>query len=205
MPSKIPCSLAHQPRVLDLRRIIRLDPAGNFRRQTLNKFVLAIGLTLGSFMMGAPAQAQEAVVAASNPDALFSSSDPRLHANKQVAYKIILELLEAGHWDKANLYLTDDYIQHNPNAQSGLKSVVAYFTEVLKVQPKPIPDKISMKVADVVAEGDLVVVTYARTETDPRDPAKTYSTTWFDMWRIQDGKAAEHWDSALVNEAPNLR
>lgn len=171
----------------------------------MKKFALAVGIALGAAVTGQSVQAQEAVVAASNPDALFTSPNPKLHANKQVAYKIILELLEAGHWDKANQYLTDDYIQHNPNAQSGLKSVVAYFTEVLKVQPKPIPDRISMKVADVVAEGDLVVVTYARTEKDPKDPAKTYSTTWFDMWRIKDGKAAEHWDSALLNEAPNLR
>lgn len=39
----------------------------------------------------------------------------------------------------------------------------------------------------------------------PQDPWKTYSTTWFDMWRIKDGKAAEHWDPALLNEAPDLR
>ncbi|MGV2113823.1 nuclear transport factor 2 family protein [Agrobacterium salinitolerans] len=169
------------------------------------KFALAIGIAVASALTSVTASAQETVVAAPDPDALFTSPDPKLHANKQVAYKIILELLEAGHWDKANQYLTNDYIQHNPNAQSGLKSVVAYFTEVLRVQPKPIPDKISMNVADVVAEGDLVVVTYARTEKHPTDPAKTYSTTWFDMWRIKDGKAAEHWDSALLNEAPNLR
>ena len=23
-----------------------------------------------------------------------------------------------------------------------------------------------------------------------------YTTTWFDMWRIKDGKADEHWDPA---------
>jgi predicted SnoaL-like aldol condensation-catalyzing enzyme len=122
-----------------------------------------------------------------------------------VVYKIILELLEAGHWDKAGQYLTEDYIQHNPNARSGRKSVVDYFKKVLKVEPRPIPARISMKVANVVAESDLVVVTFARTEKDPKDASKTYSTTWFDMWRIEDGKAAEHWDTALMNEAPNLR
>lgn len=150
-------------------------------------------------------RAQEAVVVSDNPDALFTSPDPKLNANKQVVYRIILELLEAGQWDKAGQYIADDYVQHNPNAQSGLKPVVSYFTQVLKVKPKPVPAKISMKVANVVAEGDLVVVTYARTEKDPNDPAKTYSTTWFDMWRIKDGKATEHWDPALLNEAPDLR
>jgi predicted SnoaL-like aldol condensation-catalyzing enzyme len=111
-------------------------------------------------------------------------------------------LLEAGHWDKAGQYLTEDYIQHNP---SGREAVVDYFTKVLKVEPRPIHARISMKVANVVAEGDLVVVTFAQTEKDPKDASKTYSTTWFDMWRIEDGKAAEHWDTALMNEAPNLR
>lgn len=149
-------------------------------------------------------RAQEPVVASNNPDALFTSADPQLHANKQVVYKIILELLQAGHWDKAGQYIADDYIQHNPNAKSGLKPVVQYFTEVLKVQPKPIQPKLTMKIAEVVAEGDLVVVTYARTEKAPRDPSREYNTTWLDMWRIKNGKVVEHWDPALLNEAPDL-
>lgn len=34
------------------------------------------------------------------------------------------------------------------------------------------------------------------------DPAKTYTTTWFDMWRIKDGKADEHWDGATLPPSP---
>ncbi|WP_246041610.1 nuclear transport factor 2 family protein [Peteryoungia ipomoeae] len=170
----------------------------------MRHIIIAATLAMTGIVSSA-VHAQEAVVVSDNPEALFTSPDPKLNANKQVVYRIILELLEAGQWDKAGQYIADDYIQHNPNAQSGLKPVVYYFTQVLKVKPKPIPAKISMKVANVVAEGDLVVVTYARTEKDPKDPSKTYSTTWFDMWRIKDGKAAEHWDPALLNEAPDLR
>ena len=169
------------------------------RRTILVPFLLTTALAATAV------RAQEPVVASDSPDALFTSADPRLHANKQVVYKIILDLLEAGHWDKASQYLADDYIQHNPNAKSGLKPVVQYFTEVLKIQPKPIQPKLTMKIAEVVAEGDLVVVTYVRTEKDPRDPSREYGTTWFDMWRIQNGKAVEHWDPALLNEAPDLQ
>jgi len=32
---------------------------------------------------------------------------------------------------------------------------------------------------------------------DPKGPAKKYTTTWFDMFRIENGKIAEHWDPAL--------
>lgn len=169
----------------------------------MRKLILAATFALTASSL--PVLGQEPVFAAKDPEALFTSPDPQLNANKQVVYRIILELLEAGHWDKAGQYISHDYIQHNPNAKSGLAPVVEYFTQVLKVQPKPIPEKIGMKVADVVAEGDLVVVTYAREEKDPENPGRSYSTTWFDMWRIKDGKAVEHWDPALLNEAPDLR
>lgn len=135
-------------------------------------------------------------MAATDAETLFTSHDPKLHANKQVVYGIIRDLLEANHWDKAGDYLTERYIQHNPNATSGRAGVVAYFTQVLKLQPSPIPEKIKTPVAFVMAEGDLVTVGYAREIKDEKNPAKTYTTTWFDTWRIKDGKADEHWDPA---------
>jgi predicted SnoaL-like aldol condensation-catalyzing enzyme len=140
--------------------------------------------------------AQEPVTAAADVEALFTSKDPKLNANKQVAYKIIKELIEAGHWELADRYLTERYIQHNPLAASGREAVVKFFTEVLKVKPTPIPDKMKTKVVSVVAEGDLVTVAFVREMKDPKDASKTYTTTWFDMWRFKDGKADEHWDGA---------
>ncbi|QJW56437.1 hypothetical protein HL670_03333 [Serratia plymuthica] len=163
--------------------------------------ILAVAL---AFALTLPAAAQERVTPAETPEALFTSPDPKLHANKQVVYRIIHELLEAGHWDRADELLSGEYLQHNPNAASGRAAVVDFFTKVLKVQPKPIPERISIKVVSVVAEGDLVVVSFVRTEPDPRKKGQTYTTTWFDMWRIRDGKAVEHWDPALVGESPNL-
>ena len=70
--------------------------------------------------------------------------------------------------------------------------------------PGPIPDKNSWKtkVVAVTATGDYVTVAIAREYKDPRDPSKTYTSTWFDMWRIMDGKADEHWDGATI-AAPN--
>ncbi|MDZ7872992.1 MAG: nuclear transport factor 2 family protein [Rhizobium sp.] len=160
--------------------------------------VLAVTLSLFSpLAYPAPAFAQEAVVAAADKEALFTSPDPKLHANKQVVYHIMRDLLEAGHWDQADRFLTERYIQHNPNVASGRDTVVAFFTEVLNVEKKPIPEKLSTPVAFVTAEGDLVTVGIVREEKDPQDPSKTYTTTWYDTWRIVDGKADEHWDSAV--------
>jgi predicted SnoaL-like aldol condensation-catalyzing enzyme len=138
-----------------------------------------------------------AVVGVQNPEALFTSSDAKLNANKQAAYKIVVDLLEANHWELADRYLTERYIQHSPNASSGREGVVAYFTKVLKRQPSPIPTHMKTKVVSVVAEGDIVTVAFPREVKDPKDPSKNYTTTEFDSWRFVDGKADEHWDSDL--------
>jgi predicted SnoaL-like aldol condensation-catalyzing enzyme len=113
----------------------------------------------------------------------------------------VRDLLEAGHWEDAPKYLTKEYIQHNPNVASGLDPVLKFFAG----RPsRPIPDRNhwATKVVSVTAEGDLVTVATVREYDDPRTPGKKYTTTWFDMWRIKDGKADEHWDGATINAAP---
>jgi predicted SnoaL-like aldol condensation-catalyzing enzyme len=163
------------------------------------RHVVRSAVLLAAMLNAAPLHAQEAVVGVADAEALFKSPDPTLNANKQVAYHIMKDLLEANHWDEAGQYLTDAYIQHNPNAASGLNGVVFFFTQVLKRQPTPVPEKIATKIVAVTAEGDLVTVATPREFKDPKDPSKTYSTTWFDMWRFKNGKADEHWDGAMKN------
>jgi len=141
------------------------------------------------------AQAQEAVVGAPNADALFHSKNPKLDRNKQAAYHIEKELLECGEWSRAGEWLTNAYHQHNPNAKSGLAGVVFYFTQVLKIKPKPCPAKIGVPIVAVIAEGDYVTVMTPRAYKDPKT-GESYTTTWFDTWRFVDGKADEHWDPA---------
>jgi len=138
--------------------------------------------------------AQAPVAGAANPESLFTDSNPKLQANKQVALHIVRDLLECNHWDEADRWLTPEYIQHNPNVVSGRDAVVKFFGS----RPKqPIPDQMQTKVVAVMADGDLVLVAFPREYKDPKNAAKTYTTTWFDMWRIRNGKAAEHWDGAM--------
>ena len=160
----------------------------------LPALILAIRLLL---VPSGSALAQAPVTAAADPESLFADPDPQLNANKQVALHIVRDLLEANHWDEAHNYLTDRYIQHNPMVASGLEPVMKFFSGR---KPTPIPDRNSWKtkVVSVLADGDLVVVAYVRESPDPRDPSKKYTTTWFDMWRIKDGKADEHWDCATL-------
>ena len=96
--------------------------------------LLVIALFVG---LSLPSTAQAPVAGSGDPEALFTSPDPKLHANKQVVLHIVRDLLEANHWSDAPKYIAPD-------------------------------------------------------------PGAKYTTTWFDMWRIRDGKAVEHWDPQVV-------
>jgi predicted SnoaL-like aldol condensation-catalyzing enzyme len=155
-------------------------------------------LALVALTSSLPLLAQEPVVGAADPESLFVHADPVLHRNKQSALHIMRELLQCNQWNRAGEWITERYLQHNPNAKSGLKGVVYFFTEVMKRKPEPDCGKLTTPVVAVTAEGDYVTVMIARTLPDPRDPVKSYTTSWFDTWRFVDGKADEHWDPATI-------
>ena len=125
-------------------------------------------------------------------DQLLTSADPKIAANKRLVYDFWREVLEAGHLDLANKYLTESYIQHNPDMPTGRAGFVQFFSKIST--PGPIKAHIQAPLTAIVAEGDLVVLSFVQRE-------KGHSTTWFDMFRIEDGKIAEHWDPAK-KEAP---
>jgi predicted SnoaL-like aldol condensation-catalyzing enzyme len=131
-----------------------------------------------------------------DPDALFHSSDPQLNANKQLIYHIEKDLLQSGHAELADQYLTERYIQHNPNIPSSREELKKMLGMTGK--PQPIPAKMQPDVVSVVAEGDFVTVAHLSERPDPKNPGKMYTTTRFDMWRIKDGKADEHWDGDML-------
>ena len=138
--------------------------------------------------------AQEPVVGVKDPESLFRDPDPVLNRNKQAALHIMRELLQCNQWDRAGEWLTQRYIQHNPNAASGLDGVVAFFTKVRKVQRVDKCPTLTTEIVAVMADDDYVTVMLPRRYPDPRKPGAEYYSTWFDTWRFVDGKADEHWD-----------
>jgi len=125
---------------------------------------------------------------------LLESKDPKLAANKKLVYDMWREFLEGGHMEVAEKYFAEDYMQHNPTASTGRKAVVEVFSRFTK--PQPVVDTIKAKVVSITAEGDLVTLGFVRELSEKEDKTKKYTTTWFDMFRVENGKIAEHWDSA---------
>lgn len=159
-------------------------------------------LGLLMLVLSFPSQSQEPVVGVADPESLFVDDDPVLHRNKQTALHIMRELLQCNQWDRAGEWLTEQYIQHNPNAASGRDGVVFFFTQVLKREPTENCGKLTMEVVAVTAEDDYVTVMIPRKLPHPSKPDETYTTTWFDTWRFVDGKADEHWDPAEIIPPP---
>jgi len=141
-----------------------------------------------------PAHAQVAVQASLDQDKLVASADPRLAANKRLVYDFWREVFEGGHMELAEKYMAESYIQHNPTVPTGRAAFVDFFSKFTK--PKPIEPKVKAPLVSIVAEGDYVVLSFVREVVEPSDPAKKYTTTWFDMFRIENGKIVEHWDGA---------
>jgi len=156
---------------------------------------------LAAATCGSALLAQEAVVGVDNPEPLFHDKDPKLDANKQVVLHIMRDLLEANHWSDAPKWIAPEYLQHNPLVQSGLEPVMKFFGSRT---PLPIPNTKDMKtqIVAVLAQGDLVMVAIRRELPEPSDPDRRYTSTWFDMWRVQNGKAVEHWDAATKPASP---
>ena len=153
------------------------------------RLVLAAGL-----LACGVAGAQVPVLPASDQEALLASADPRLAANKRLAFDFWREVLEAGHLELADRYLAEGYIQHNPNVPSGRAGFVTFFSRFAK--PRAVQPRIAAPLVSVVAEGDRVVLSFVQETHDPKDAAKKATTTWFDMFRIEGGRIAEHWDCA---------
>ncbi|WP_220752777.1 nuclear transport factor 2 family protein [Shewanella sp. KT0246] len=106
------------------------------------------------------------------------------HRNKQNAIAFY-EMAYLGEPTKAvDLYVGDNYIQHNPAVGDGKQAFIDYFTEMAEYQGK------SIRFVRAIAEGDLVAL-----HTHQTWPGNDQYIT-MDFFRFDElGKIVEHWDS----------
>lgn len=153
------------------------------------KSVAAMALAAAS---AAPALSQ-VVATAEEQQRLLESPDPRLAANKRLVYDMYREIVQGGHAELVDKYFTEEYIQHNPNVQSGRAALAEFLRNSRPA--RPVEPTIKLPLLNIIAEGDYVLVMSERPMKD--DNGEPYVTTWFDFYRIENGRIAEHWDPAL--------
>jgi predicted SnoaL-like aldol condensation-catalyzing enzyme len=145
---------------------------------------------LVALLLGAGASAQLPVEVHPNQTELLASDDPALAANKKLVFDFWREVLQAHQVERAPAYLAEDYVQHNPTIATGRAAFMDFFGRLPRATVKPTIDEL----VAIVAERDLVVLAFRRELPDLENEGQTYTTTWFDMFRIADGKIVEHWD-----------
>jgi predicted SnoaL-like aldol condensation-catalyzing enzyme len=116
------------------------------------------------------------------------SPDPEL--NKKHAIEFYRMSYEGNPSKAVEIYVGDEYIQHNPLVGDGKKSFIAYFEQMAREYA----DK-SIEFVRAVAEGDLVAL-----HTHQIWPGNEEYVT-MDFFRFdENGKIVEHWDA--VQEIP---
>ena len=135
-----------------------------------------------------------AIPVTGNPDheAMLSSADPQLAANKRLVYDMWRTLIDAHDVRAAKKYFAADYIQHNPIADTGRAGVLAYFASL--GDALPVKARVQADIVAMVAEKDLVALVQVNKQSQPRP----YTSTWFDLFRVKNGVIVEHWDHGTL-------
>jgi predicted SnoaL-like aldol condensation-catalyzing enzyme len=92
--------------------------------------------------------------------------------------------------DAAPRFIRPDYIQHNPNVPTGLKGYMDAFRKAFARKP---PADYKRELLNVVGNNDMVVVYVRQSGTGPDGVHRM--ALEFDMFRLQDGMIAQHWDN----------
>jgi predicted SnoaL-like aldol condensation-catalyzing enzyme len=84
----------------------------------------------------------------------------------------------------ALVYVREDYIQHNPGVNQGRQALMDAFCEKFLREPT-----FCLKIQMLIAEEDMVAVYLKNVDLHGNTKCRVV-----DIYRLEDGKLAEHWD-----------
>ncbi len=118
------------------------------------------------------------------------ADDALTERNKKVVRDFYTTVLIGRDVDAAPKFVRADYIQHNPQVPTGLKGFMDTFRERFA---QKLPPDYKRELLNVVGDNDIVI-TYMRRTWTGKD-GQHHQALGFDMFRVQDGMIAEHWDA----------
>ena len=116
--------------------------------------------------------------------------------SKALARRVFEEVLNGRNLAALDQLVATDYVEHNPlpGQRTGLDGIKDRYTMVLNAfDPR-------FAIEDVIAEGEKVVLRWTNSGTHVGDflgmppTGKSYTIPGIEIWRVKDGRLAEHWD-----------
>ena len=104
--------------------------------------------------------------------------------NKEIITAMYKEFFNEHNVDAALKYVREDYKQHNPGVEQGRKGLMDGFRQKFIDEPT-----FRLEIQMIISEGDMAAV-YLK-NVDPEGNTKCRVV---DIYRIQGGQLAEHWD-----------
>ena len=152
-----------------------MPPHTDMRRRTL----LALS---ASWVFGSANLAQSQSGSNAKENGMFDSSP-----NKQLLERAMNALFRDFDETAMRDLYREDYIQHNPNVPTGLEPVIGLLP-ILKEAG------FGYTTHRVLEDGDLLLTHTTYHNAEVFGASKVVA---FDLWRVQDGKIAEHWDAII--------
>jgi predicted ester cyclase len=89
----------------------------------------------------------------------------------------------------------ENYIQHSGRSPNGLAAQIENFRTIFARMPD-----VQVRIEDRIIQGDKLVarMTFSATHTQPLQgiapTGRRFALRTIDIWRVENGKLAEHWD-----------
>jgi len=120
----------------------------------------------------------------SGSSSLFALTDKEKENKKIVTEFYNMAFKDHKPLEAANLYIGDQYKQHNPHVPDGKKAFTDYFVPYFKKYPQAISE-----IKRSAAEEDLVYL-----HVHSKESQEDRGVAIVDIFRVKDGKIVEHWD-----------
>ena len=109
----------------------------------------------------------------------------QVESNKEIVHTFYRQVIGQQDETLADQLLTDDYIQHNPMVKTGK---AGFFETLAFLKQMPKPENPKNPIVRTIAEGEYVAL---HLSVEIMGTQKVV----IDLFRIEDGKLAEHWDA----------
>lgn len=104
--------------------------------------------------------------------------------NKEVIKKFYQEFFNDHIVESADKYVREDYVQHNPGVEQGREGLKTAFAQKFIEHPE-----FALDIKMLIVEDNMVAV-YLKNV----DPQGNTRCRVVDIYRLEDGMLAEHWD-----------